>query len=449
MSTSEPLRICSKCKRPLPEFGEVFAYCPYCGTPATEPLERGGIPEAPLGQGGSNKVGASVVAPALPSRPEAGDSEWICSDCEKSLGEHGEAFDYCPHCGASLADVDDAEEIPEVPDVPSALGEPREVTQPPRSEPSQSASAKESPRLWATWAICAACAVIFLGLAAESTPNTWDALAKWGAPPSNKVWEGAYWGLLTSTLVHQALWHLIFNLYWLWVLGACLERAIGSIPYLLLILGAAVVSSGCQLAACGSTGIGASGVAYAMFGFMLVARNRFPAFREVLSAQTIKLFLFWLVGCMLATYMGVWQVGNAAHLCGMLFGAVSAGCFVLKYKRPLLFPALAGLGIASIVPLFWCPWSVTWLGLQGIRANEAGRTQRAIGYYSRAIDLDPSAAWVYYNRGISYLAAGDPKDAQADFATASRLDPKLPTPEEEHADAHQPHDRASPSQPGG
>ena len=61
-----------------------------------------------------------------------------------------------------------------------------------------------------------------------------------------------------------------------------------------------------------------SGVVYAIFGFMLVLRGRFPAFRQVLSRQIVRLFGAWLVACMIATYADIWQVGNAAHFCGML-----------------------------------------------------------------------------------------------------------------------------------
>jgi GlpG protein len=322
--------------------------------------------------------------------------------------------------------------------------------QPSGSEPEQPASAEAAAsRPWVTWAMGTACVAIFVGLTREPNPDTWDALAKWGAVPPDKVWKGAYWSLLSSALVHQAIWHLAFNLYWLWALGARLERAIGSGRYVLLVVGAAVVASGGQLAASGSTGIGASGVVYAIFGFMAVTRDRFPGFREVLSAQTIQLFLVWLVGCMMATYAGVWQVGNAAHLCGMLFGAAVAACFVLKYKRRLLLPGLAGLVFASILPLFWCPWSMIWLGLQGLRAYDAGEYDRAIGYYSRAIELEPNGAWGYYNRGISYLAAGDPQNARTDFAKASKLDPKIEIPDELDAKTDEPQARAASDQPEG
>jgi GlpG protein len=282
-------------------------------------------------------------------------------------------------------------------------------------------------RCWVTGAAIAVSILVFLGLNAESNPGTWEALGKWGAPSSEKVWSGAYWALLTSAAVHQALWHLAFNMYWLWVLGSRLEQAIGSTRYLILIVGAALVTSGSQLAVSDATGIGASGVVYSIFGFMFVLRSRFPAFREVVSSQTVNLFIVWLVVCMITTYANLWQVGNAAHVSGLLFGSAIAG-LVLKRRRLLLAPALTALVVGSLLPVFWCPWSVTWLGVQASRAYAAGDHERAIAYCGRVIARDPSAAWAYYNRGVSCLATGDRETARADFAKASSLDPNLPMP---------------------
>ena len=289
-------------------------------------------------------------------------------------------------------------------------------------------AAKIERRPWVTWGMIAACLIVFVGLAREPKPHTWDALSQWGAPPADRVWEGAYWGLLSSALVHEELWHLAFNVYWLWALGMRVERALGSVRYLLLIVSAAVVSSGCQLGASETMGIGASGVGYALFGFMWVARPRFPAFRDVLSPQTIQLFLFWLVGCMVATYADIVHVGNAAHLSGMLFGATAGGLLAVKSRRRLLSACLVGLVAASLTPLFWCPWSATWLGLQAYRAHEAGNHAQAIDYYTGVVHRDGQAAWAYYNRGIAYLADGNREAAALDFTTASKLDPTLENP---------------------
>lgn len=36
---------------------------------------------------------------------------------------------------------------------------------------------------------------------------------------SNAFLVGSYWGLVTSVFVHIQLWHIIFNIYWIWILA--------------------------------------------------------------------------------------------------------------------------------------------------------------------------------------------------------------------------------------
>jgi rhomboid protease GluP len=68
------------------------------------------------------------------------------------------------------------------------------------------------------------------------------------------------------------IWHLGFNLYWLVILGRDLEQALGRWKLVALFVCAAFVSSAAQLAVGGSTGIGFSGVGYAMFGLLWMGR---------------------------------------------------------------------------------------------------------------------------------------------------------------------------------
>ena len=101
---------------------------------------------------------------------------------------------------------------------------------------------------------------IWLGLNAEDDLESWEVVAQYGFLPADAVFNGAWWGLVTSAFVHIEIWHLAFNMFWLWSLGSRLERAIGSWPFLGFCLMSAFVSSSLQLAVSDATGIGASGV---------------------------------------------------------------------------------------------------------------------------------------------------------------------------------------------
>jgi GlpG protein len=278
---------------------------------------------------------------------------------------------------------------------------------------------------WVSLSAIAICVAVFLGLAINGDHQSWDTLAKFGLLPASSIWEGGYWALGTSALVHIALWHLAFNVYWLWRLGGPMERAIGSWPYLAFFVISAFISSSFQLAVSDATGHGASGVVYAIFGFMWLARRRYSQFNDVLDGGTIRLFLIWLIGCVAATYPDVWEVGNAAHISGLLFGAAVAGCFVLHYLRPLMVAGLAGLVLLSIIPLFWCPWSIAWLSHQAYDAHAAHRYHDALAQYTRILNRDPRNAWALLNRSFVYREIGQPEKADTDLQAARKIDPAI------------------------
>ncbi|HET6372027.1 MAG TPA: rhomboid family intramembrane serine protease, partial [Candidatus Polarisedimenticolia bacterium] len=119
-----------------------------------------------------------------------------------------------------------------------------------------------------TWAVCGICALVFAASSTLGDLNTWDAVSALGYLPAARIWGGEYWALWTSVFVHFELWHIAFNLYWLWTLGRSLELTAGRASWAALFILSAGISSVAQMAVSGDTGVGASGVVYAFFGFM-------------------------------------------------------------------------------------------------------------------------------------------------------------------------------------
>ena len=158
---------------------------------------------------------------------------------------------------------------------------------------------------------------------------------------------------------------------------------------------------------------------------MWSSRHRYPSFNEVLDARTIQIFVVWLVGCVVATYLKVWDVGNAAHISGLLFGGAVAGAFILRFKPRLVLAGLVALVVLSIIPLFWCPWSVTWLSHKAYNAHAGERYDVALDRYTQVIQIDPDNAWAYLNRSFVYQALGQPEKAQADLQRAREIDPSI------------------------
>jgi len=309
----------------------------------------------------------------------------------------------------------------------------------PASEPQ---AAKEVPTLKqrypvVTLAACAICVVVFVGLLDAPNSSGWEALEKWGCFPADKIRSGRVWAFITSVFVHQAFWHLAFNVYWLYVLGSRLERAIGSLHWLAFFLSAAFVSSGAEFAMSDSTGIGASGVVYAIFGFMWMTRNNYPSFQKVVDARTARWFILWLLGCVAMILTKVWEVGNAAHIAGLLFGIGIAAWRLWPRRRNLVKLGFASLLVLSVIPVFWAPWSIDWTSEQGMHAYERGDYSAAVKWYNRSLNLGQDKAWCWQSIALAHFAAGDKQKYEQDLEFLRRLDEKAANQVEQTARAAQ------------
>ena len=62
---------------------------------------------------------------------------------------------------------------------------------------------------------------------------------------------------------------------------------------------------------------------------------------------------------------------------------------------------------------------------KGVEYYDQGLIALAIAEFTKAIDLDPTYADAYYNRGITYERLGDSYEANQDFAKACEMDSSL------------------------
>lgn len=132
------------------------------------------------------------------------------------------------------------------------------------------------------------------------------------------VMSGQVWRLVTPILLHFTIFHLIFNLWWLWSLGSALERGEGTLRYGLMLLVFALASNLVQYVATFMPYFGGlSGVVYGLFGYLWM-RGRFePASRYTLPGSTVLLMLAWYVICFTGL---VGAVANGAHTGGLVGG---------------------------------------------------------------------------------------------------------------------------------
>lgn len=142
--------------------------------------------------------------------------------------------------------------------------------------------------------------------------------------------DGQYWRLVTPAFLHFGWLHIVFNSLWLWELGGKIERVMGHMNMFGLFLVIALVSNASQYVF-GGPGLfgGMSGVVYGLLGFSWVAPMLQPAWR-IQPTPTLMLFMVgWLLVCLLGLVesLGFGAIANAAHLGGLVCGAVLGALF--------------------------------------------------------------------------------------------------------------------------
>jgi len=140
------------------------------------------------------------------------------------------------------------------------------------------------------------------------------------------------WGsVIVSMFLHANLWHLIGNLWVLWIFGNNIEDAFGKLGYGLFYLASGVAATAAFVASNADAItplIGASGAIAGIMGAYLVLYPRarvvsvFPILFFIPIALPASVFLLiWLFGQFFVGATGVaWQ----AHVGGFVFGAAVA-----------------------------------------------------------------------------------------------------------------------------
>ena len=241
--------------------------------------------------------------------------------------------------------------------------------------------------------------------------------------------RGELWRLLTDILPHGDVFHLAFNIYWLWIFGTVIERVFGHSKTIALIALLAIGSSSLEFAFA-QGGIGLSGVVYGLFGFLWFLTPRDDRFRDVVDPRTTRLFVGWFFFCVLTTAMNVFPVANIAHAAGALVGVLTAAGVVLAQRRALIAVSIG-------VILCFGVWGSTYgrpkvnlsskegyeEGRWGYDALAANRDQEAARWLKDAVVYQPKLAVYWYDLGIAYDRLGNKASAHAAYQRAHQLEP--------------------------
>ena len=152
-----------------------------------------------------------------------------------------------------------------------------------------------------------------------------------GAQINDLVLAGQWWRVLTATMLHAGITHLLFNGYALYILGPTLEQRVGSAAFAALYLAAGLAGGiAFLLSAPGQIAVGASGAIFGLFGTWLAAswvNSDTPQGRAGLSQLGV------LLAINLALPLFIPGIAWEAHVAGLVVGLVVGLLWALRARR--------------------------------------------------------------------------------------------------------------------
>ena len=134
-----------------------------------------------------------------------------------------------------------------------------------------------------------------------------------------EILQGQLWRLFTPIFIHGGVWHLLFNMMWIYQLGGAMETEEGSL-YLALFTATIAAAVNCaEYLVSGPLFIGMSGVVYAMLGYIWIMSRHQIGSRYELGQGTALIMVGWLVLCLVGIIPGV---ANTQHVGGLLLGGL-------------------------------------------------------------------------------------------------------------------------------
>ncbi len=142
-------------------------------------------------------------------------------------------------------------------------------------------------------------------------------LLRYGALNSILVQNGEFWRLITAGFLHGGIFHLLFNMYSLYIIGTQIENFVGKWKFLAIYFCSMLTASlmSCVISP-NSVSVGASGAIFGLLGALVYFGYHYRLYLgSVLRNQIIPLILFnLLLGFMVS------GIDNAAHIGGLIGG---------------------------------------------------------------------------------------------------------------------------------
>ena len=232
--------------------------------------------------------------------------------------------------------------------------------------------------------------------------------------------DGEYWRLLSSTMLHASVLHVVGNTWMLFLFGRNVENGIGRAAYIVTYVGAGVVGALFSLLLVGQESLGASGAVLGMLGATVAFGRRY---RDSIPKPLRDYFGLdmWAIVVLVALLSLLPMVDWAGHLGGFLWGYMVGAVWPSRLFSPA--PVGAGLflraGLAAIALVSVCV-TVVVVGQRSLALDEnlPDEELRALQYAmaeegvekqleisTRLASTYPEHAWVQVIHGTVLMQA--------------------------------------------
>lgn len=147
-----------------------------------------------------------------------------------------------------------------------------------------------------------------------------------------KLFDGQFFTVFTAIFLHGNIWHLMANMWFLWVFGSNLESRLGTFKflafYLLCGIGGSIIYA-LAMADPNAAVIGASGAISGVLGGYLVLfpRNKIRTF--FVSIPVVVYIFFWFLYQLFSAGKVDTSIAYWGHIGGFVFGIL----FVKLFKK--------------------------------------------------------------------------------------------------------------------
>ena len=145
----------------------------------------------------------------------------------------------------------------------------------------------------------------------------------------SSMWKGQVWRLVTYTLLHGNPWHLVINMFILWMFGREVEQALGAGRFVALYVLSGIAAGVCTSVFDSAPVIGASGAVLGiLMSFGMLFPRRIVLFMFIIPMPAkVMVFIFAIIEVLNCSSATQSQIARFAHLGGLAFGYCQTSCY--------------------------------------------------------------------------------------------------------------------------